>query len=641
MKKRLNFSLYQMDVIPARPDLNFENIKKHVDWLVQSSNDSVDVLVLPELCLSGYLIGDLYEEESFLDDCTMYGDMIAKLTKDTKLNIVFGNIKTIKEQRHTDGRALKYNSVFVATGGYLKPICSNVDDEHYIYLYDFQPKALLPNYREFEEPRHFSTFAKLCEKNNTTIDKMLMPFEVNGVKIGLTICEDGWDADYNIKPMNILKKNGAEIILNLSCSPFTLGKNNSRNRVFGGHAKELGIPVVYVNSVGLQNNGKTIYTFDGSSIIYNKYGEVMHQCKKFDADVWHFVYERGHIEGIPMEQELLEEDETEMIYNALVYGIRKYMAMSRLERVVIGSSGGVDSAVSAALYADAIGAENVYLVNMPSEYNSDTTKNLSMQLAENLGCPYMVVPISESVKLTKKQLDGNIFVKNGQAIKQIQLSDFNLENVQARDRSSRVLAGIASTLGAVFTNNGNKSETTVGYATLYGDVCGFLATIADLWKEQVYDLGRYINDLHQKEIIPVGIFNIVACAELSANQNVDAGKGDPIIYWYHDKLFRAFVERWNRATPADILNWYASGTLAEKIGLNRDISTIFKTDKEFIDDLERWWNLFKGMAVAKRVQAPPVLAISRRAFGFDYRESLNCVYFSSSYQMLKERLLTE
>ena len=128
---------------------------------------------------------------------------------------------------------------------------------------------------------------------------------------------------------------------------------------------------------------------------------------------------------------------------------------------------------------------------------------------------------------------------------------------------------------------------------------------------------------------------------MSANQNVDAGKGDPIIYWYHDKLFRAFVERWNRATPADILNWYASGKLEEKIGLDRDIATIFKSPKEFIDDLERWWNLFKGMAVAKRVQAPPVLAISRRAFGFDYRESLNCVYFSSSYLMLKKRLLTE
>ena len=190
------------------------------------------------------------------------------------------------------------------------------------------------------------------------------------------------------------------------------------------------------------------------------------------------------------------------------------------------------------MYAEAIGKKNLLLVNMPSKYNSETTIGLSKQLAKNIGCLYTTIPIGESVELTQRQIseaivetcDSEFFT----GISTLKLSQFDLENVQARDRSSRILSAVASAFGGVFTNNGNKSEITVGYCTLYGDNAGFLATIGDLWKTQVYELGKYLN--RNGEVIPEGIFNIIPSAELSAEQSLDAGKGDPIKYWYHDFL---------------------------------------------------------------------------------------------------------
>lgn len=619
--------MIQMEVVPGNPRINYSTCLSHVN---KAKEDGIRVVVFPELCISGYLIGDMWEELSFLEDCEFFGAELAKQSTDT-LAIVFGNVFVDRDLHGTDGRVVKLNGAFVAVNGdYHK------DSQRGIVY----PKALLPNYREFEEPRHFKDLQWYCERKfgNTNVLQMYAPVTIDkDLHIGLTICEDGWDRDYDIKPVKNAIKRGANLILNLSCSPFTLNKNVSRDRVFSAHARDNKVPLCYVNSIGLQNNGKTLFTFDGSTVAYDKNGNTIANLKCFVDGILdvNFNHTTSDLEAIDNTVHVIDSD-VEQIHDALIYGIRTYMKQSKLQRVVIGSSGGIDSAVSAALYVNAIGAENVYLVNMPTRYNSATTMNLSKKLADNLGTPYAVVPIGESVDYTNNQIDGFIF---GAEYPEVKLSAFNLENVQARDRSARVLSAIASAIGAVFTNNGNKTETTVGYATLYGDVAGFMATIADLWKTQVYELGRYMN--RNGEIIPQGIFDIIPSAELSAEQCLDNGKGDPIIYWYHDNLFKAWIERWDRVTPTEIMQHYIACDLFEFLGINKPeehIHVLFPTPQEFVADLERWWNLFKGMSVAKRVQAPPVLALSRRSFGFDYRETLNGVYYSEKYLKLKHHL---
>jgi NAD+ synthase (glutamine-hydrolysing) len=259
---------------------------------------------------------------------------------------------------------------------------------------------------------------------------------------------------------------------------------------------------------------------------------------------------------------------------------------------------------------------------MPSKYNSDLTKNAAKQLAENLGIDYKIVPIQESVELTTAQLKNAGF----------ELNSVVVENIQARDRGSRVLSAISGILGGVFVNNGNKTETALGYCTLYGDVSGAIAPIADMYKGQVYEMARYINKRADREIIPMEIINVVPSAELSADQDVTKGKGDPMNYPYHDKLIRAFVE-W-RLDPAEILELYDEGVIEKEFGLSEKIETYFTSRDEFVADLEHKWKLYK-VNIFKRIQAPPIIAVSKRAFGFDLREAQNGVYFTDEFLQKK------
>ena len=628
--------LVQMEVIPGNPSKNFDTCSKFVE---EAKKDNIEVLVFPELCLSGYLIGDMWEETSFLEDCEYYGNELAKLSSNT-LTIIFGNVFIDKELHGTDGRIVKLNGAFVAQRGIFY-----INRFNGLSVY---PKTLLPNYREFEESRHFKDGLWYAKHKGYDFLNNFEPITINmKLNIGLTICEDGWDADYDIHPIQNCASLGANLILNLSCSPFTINKNISRDKVFSLHAKNNNIPLCYVNSIGLQNNSKTLFTFDGSTIVYDSFGNVVTSINSFEEKYVDISFDSSTGKVYPVGFPTIPNEltEIEQIHEALIFGIRTYMKQSNLSKVVIGSSGGIDSAVSAALYAEAIGKDNLLLVNMPSEFNSQTTINLSKQLAKNIGCYYTTIPIGDSVELTKEQIDG-LFIRqiNNEDnyfnnTTKLNLSNFDIENIQARDRSSRILAALSSAFNGVFTNNGNKTESTVGYCTMLGDLAGFLATIGDLWKSQVYELGKYLN--REKEIIPKEIFDIIPSAELSAEQCLDKGKGDPLIYWYHDNLFKSWVERWNRITPSEILEHYINKDLCKFLNINKkeeEIHNIFKTDKAFIDDLEYWWKKFKGMSIAKRVQAPPILAVSKRAFGFDYRETLNCVYFSRKYLELKKSL---
>jgi NAD+ synthase (glutamine-hydrolysing) len=537
-------------------------------------------------------------------------------------------------KRGDDGRVRKYNACFTAYQGRLWG-----EDN---YPYPFRMKTLLPNYREFDDTRHFYCTRKLAVELGIPIKDLLQPVRVQindtTLTLGCIICEDGWSDDYSVNPIQLIAEKGQlNLLINISCSPFTLGKNNKRHRVFSHQAQQIAAPLLYVNNVGLQNNGKTVYSFDGCSTIYNSQGEIFSQSAAFTAELAVVNLDDKNNGPIAM----LDDSGIDSIYKALRFGIAGFLQAIGMEKVVIGLSGGIDSAVSAALFSTILPPDKLLLVNLPSRYNSQTTKSLAHDLATRLGSWYGTVPIQQSVEFTTSQVsDIAVTNKNGNQLS-LALSPFMLENVQARDRSSRVLASLAAAFGGGFTCNANKSESTVGYATLYGDQSGFLSPLADLWKHQVYGLGRYLNEtVFNQEIIPEGIFRIVPSAELSPNQAVDEGKGDPIIYPYHDYLFRAFMEHWNRATPEDILNWYLNGTLEKNIGCEPGLMVhIFPEPKDFINDLERWWRLYTGMAVAKRIQAPPVLAVSRRAYGFDHREAQNQPYFTFAYLELKKKIL--
>ena len=627
----LRIALAQMRVIPGHPSRNTETMLR---MITKAKQQDADLVVFPEMAIPGYLLGDTWEQTSFLEDCEECGREIIAASKEVA--VIFGNVAVDWTKKNNDGRVRKYNAFFTAQDGRL--VAPDA------MPYPFAVKTLMPNYREFDDTRHFFSLQKLAKELGVATEHLISPVRLSAhdreYAFGCLLCEDGWSDDYGLSPMKILReKDRPDFFVNISSSPYTLGKNAKRHRVFSRLAAEADAPLFYVNNVGVQNNGKTVYTFDGSNAAYDARGVLRLSGSPYEEAIYVFDLETLS-ERKPVT--IAEEPEAAYIFRALSYGVRLFLESIGMKRVVVGASGGIDSAVAAALYARVLPPENLLLVNMPSVYNSETTKGLARRLAENLGCRYATIPIQPSVELTIRQLESatveNLF--DG-TTEHLSVSSFMAENIHARDRSARVLAGLAAAFGGGFTCNANKAETTVGYSTLYGDQSGFLSALADLWKYQVYDLARYLNEsVYKREVIPQETIDIVPSAELSDQQNVDKGQGDPLRYPYHDYLFRSFVERWQKATPQDILEWYAEGTLEKELGCAPGlVAKYFPTEKDFIDDLERWWNQFSGLAVAKRIQAPPVLAVSRRAFGFDHRESQNGPYYTKKYKTLKAKLL--
>ena len=623
--KKIQVRLVQMEVLPGRPR---ENTATMLARMAEAKTAGIQLLVFPEMAIPGYLLGDEWERVAFLRECEACGEEIRAAS--AGITVIFGNVGIDWRLKNEDGRTRKYNALFVAESG-----CFIGPKEG---PYPFVIKTLMPNYREFDDSRYFYDSRKLANELGRPLSELVAPVVTSCGRIGAMLCEDAWDSDYDVSPLGILAEQGVDWVVNASCSPFTFNKNNKRNRVFAAAAAKIQRPLIYVNTIGLQNNGKTVFTFDGASCIYDGHGNSIEPLAPFAEGVLDFFLPLGgaHSFGVPI---IPREDDVAMLFEAIAYGTHRFMKSCGVERVVVGASGGIDSAVVAAIYGCILPPECLLLVNMPSQFNSTTTISLARELARNLGCGYMEIPIEESVSLTRGQLV-EIEAHWPAAKRTFPPSELVMENIQARDRSSRVLAAVAAAFGAVFTCNANKSEMTVGYTTLYGDLGGYLANIADLWKGEVYALGRYLNRcVYKRTVIPEGIFTVTPSAELSAAQAVDEGKGDPLIYPYHDCLFRVWVEDWNRVTPEEILEWFREGTLEAHISYFGKVNELFPSVKAFIADLERWWNQYQGMGVAKRIQAPPVLAVKRRAFGFDHRESQMGSRYTRRYEALKKELI--
>ena len=627
-------AIAQIEVIPAQPR---KNTKKMLEIIEEAKKSKVDIIIFPEMCIPGYMIGDTWERESFLRECESCGNKIRSAA--FQIVVVFGNVAIDWGLKNEDGRVRKYNACFVAEDG--KFAVSGGPR-------DFIIKTLQPNYREFDDNRHFFDYKKyIASRAPTSSGGRHSPvFLKNGLNLGCVLCEDAWDEDYTGSPIDeMADRYEIDLFINISCSPFTDGKNDKRNRVFSEKALKHETPMAYANCVGIQDIGKTIYTFDGMSCFYDSMGENIQAAFPFKEKVFsqilhtetgRFIDEERlvcHREEVFVDSNISVDptpDNIGDLYKAIQYGTEKFMNRFGIDKVVIGVSGGIDSSLVAAIFSTIVKPENMWLINMPSKYNSATTKKIASELSENIGCNELIIPIGGSVALTKSQ-----FEEAG-----LELTPFVLENIQARDRSSRILAAVAASVGGVFTCNANKSEMTVGYTTLYGDLGGFLAPISDLWKGQVYEMSKYFNQ-EVSAIIPQGSIDIVPSAELSDEQSVDDGEGDPLIYEYHDLLFSSWVERWSRATPEDILDWYTTGRLERELGWSSPapIGGLFNFDKQqFVDDLERWWKCYQGLGVAKRIQAPPVLAVSRRAFGFDHREAQYGYVFSERYYRLKNQM---
>lgn len=602
--ENIKIAVVQMEVVVGRVDIN---VGKIIQKIKEAKENKNDVVIFPEMAVSGYLLGDEWENVGLIKKLMETNEKIRE--ESSGITVIWGNVWADFERVGEDGRVRKYNAALIAQNG--KWLDNGVFEGHTF-------KTLLPKYREFDDERHFYSMQKLADEKQVNVKDLLKPFEVEirgqKIKIGLSLCEDMWDENYFNKPIEILVKNGAEIVVNISASPWTWQKNNKRHQVVKNILSKNPVNFVYCNNVGIQNNGKNIFLFDGSSTIYNRDGEIIKTAKPYNEENLE-INLADFNRGFSKEVDSLDNRDTEELYDGLIYGLRKFFKQNNLEKAVIGISGGIDSAVSASLLTKALGKEKVLGINMPSKFNADLTRNAAKKLAENLEIEYKIVSIQDGVNLTIKELENNGF----------EVNDFVMENIQARDRGSRILAGVAAAVGGVMINNSNKTEMALGYTTLYGDMNGAICPIADLYKWEVYKLAEYINKINGKEIIPKEIFEVIPSAELSDKQDVTKGKGDPILYPYHDKLIRAFVEF--RKDESEILDWYDRKTIETEMHLEFGIiEKYFKNRDEFKKDLEEKWKLYK-LSYFKRIQAPPIIAVSRRAFGYDLRESQNGAYF--------------
>lgn len=506
------------------------NTKKIIENINLARDKNVELVVFPELTITGYPPEDLLLRKKFVLDNLVAVKEIIKSTKN--IAVIIGFVNKIKK-----------NIFNAASFIFNKKILS------------IHHKNLLPNYSVFDEKRYF-TEGNTCEVINFM-----------DVKIGINICEDIW---HNDGPAQKQIKKGAELIINISASPYYFQKTKDREKILKNLSLKNKIAVIYCNLIG----GQDELVFDGESIAFDKTAKEKMRGNKFKEELILLNYEKGNIKSSVAKSPTTNEE----IYKALVLGTKDYCLKNKFKKVCLGLSGGIDSALTACIAVDALGKENVVGVFMPSKFTSKESFEDASQLAKNLNIKFLTVPITEAFASYKKMLRG-VFKNLAE--------DITEENLQARIRGN-ILMALSNKFNYLVLTTGNKSEMSVGYATLYGDMAGGFAVIKDVPKTLVYKVSAYRNTL--TSVIPERIFTKAPTAELRENQK-DSDSLPP--YEILDPIIHSYVEE--DKSYEEII----------KLGFAKEV---VKKVIKLIDKSEY-----------KRRQAPPGVKITPKSFGKDRR----------------------
>ncbi len=519
------------------------NLAKMVKVLAGFGKDKPDLVVFPELSLVGYPPLDLVERHWFIEREQKALDELLKISRQyMDTGVLIGSVQPAEKN---PGRGI-HNSAVLIHGGKV--------------VFE-QPKTLLPTYDVFDEARYFDPAQNI------------EPFSFKGEKLGVSICEDAWiDSDlcepgryYSSDPIETLARKGATLLINISASPFQVEKEEARYNLIRRHAVKHKLPFVYVNQVG----GNDELVFDGRSVFLNRQGEPISVFPAF----------REHVETIDTNapadpQGYAPLEKIRSIYEALALGTRDYVRKSGFSKALVGLSGGIDSAVTICLAVEALGAENIISLAMPSPYSSRESVEDAQALASNLGVELRILPINNIFKSYLETWKDHF---KGLA------PNVTEENIQARIRGNLLMA-FSNKFGHFLLTTGNKSELALGYCTLYGDMCGSLAVIGDVPKTMVYELAHYIN--RKSEVIPRRCIEKPPSAELRPNQR-DQDSLPP--YDLLDRILYYYIEE-----------GYSIERIAEQ-GFDRE--------------MVKWVIRTMNRNEFKRKQAAPVLKVTSKAFG--------------------------
>src|SRR5580698_7028389 len=529
------------------------NAKRILEFSRRAAESGANVVVFPELSLTGYPPRDLLEKENFLDGTEQHLERLAADSAALNLSIICG---TVTRTGSSTGLPI-YNSAAVLQGGRIT---------------FRQHKMLLPTYDVFDEARYFEPALKQS------------PLALGDAVSALTICEDIWNDKqywerrrYSRDPVEELASAGARILISINASPYHMGKRAQRTEIFRATARHFRVPIVYVNQVG----GNDQLLFDGTSFAMNPEGDVIACAASFEEDL--VMMDSKALTG---ERHDNYSDECEAVYQALAMGTRDYIRKCGFERVIVALSGGIDSALTAAIAVDAVGKENVIGVGMPGPYSSEHSVIDARELARNLGIRFELIPIKNQYDAFLNVLEPLFAAQKPSAGASLGVTE---ENLQSRLRGVTMMA-LSNKWGALVLTTGNKSELAVGYCTLYGDMCGGLAVISDVPKTLVYSLSRVANKRHPNAI-PENVFVKPPSAELRPDQKDTDSLPE---YEVLVQILRAYVE--NNGAPEQIAD-----SLHLPVQLVREI--VNKVDRNEY----------------KRQQAAPGLKVTTKAFGIGRR----------------------